>query len=183
MGIVNYDDAQLKIKDWIRDMIRPNALEFVDIVLEQINEKYVIKIDIKSGDRKPYYLASKGRIPDGCFIRTANGVESMDEDMIEHAMMNSYGPKRRELKDIPSLNTDLTFEILKTKLISKGIHINEKTFLKNYNLITEDGRFNKLADLLADENRVGLAVCVFKGKNKVKYLKRNEYGNVSLVYS
>lgn len=73
VGIDSYDDSQIKVKNWIRDLIRPNALEFVDIVLEEIESKYVIKIDIKSGDRKPYYLASKGRVPDGCFIRTANG--------------------------------------------------------------------------------------------------------------
>ena len=58
---------------------------------------------------------------------------------------------------------------------------NDATFLNNFNLLTNDGRYNLLADLLSDENRISLAVCVFKGVDKTEYLMRNEYGNKSLI--
>lgn len=58
---------------------------------------------------------------------------------------------------------------------------NDATFLNNFNLLTNDGMYNLLADLLSDENRISLAVCVFKGVDKTEYLMRNEYGNKSLI--
>lgn len=38
-----------------------------------------------------------------------------------------------------------------------------------------------MAELLANENRASLAACVFKGKDKTDYVRRNEYGNESLI--
>lgn len=183
VGVEDPDGIQLKIKNRIRDNILPYALEFIDIILEQEEGKYFIKIAVQSGSRKPYYLTAEGRTPKGCFIRVGSGIESMDEDMIERIFEVSYAPKRLPLSKIPALNDSFSFETLKSILRLNKTHINEKTFLKNFNLVLENGKFNKLAELLADENRIGIAVCVFKGQDKVDYLKRNEYGYVSLLLS
>lgn len=80
-----------------------------------------------------------------------------------------------------SMRTDLTFRIFKTYLSNNNIHINDETFYKNFNLFAPSGKFNKMAELLADENMESIKVAVFKGTTKVYFLKRNEYGNTSLI--
>ena len=60
--------------------------------------------------------------------------------------------------------------------MSKGFHINDETFNVNYSLLTENGKFNKMANLLADENDVSIKVATFNGSDKTEFVKRNEYG-------
>ena len=81
------------------------------------------------------------------------------------------------------LRDDLTFAKLKQYLTNKGIHINEETFYKNFGLVTADGKFNLLAEILADENMNSIKVAVFKGKDKSEFVKRNEYGYTCLIES
>lgn len=89
----------------------------------------------------------------------------------------------KAIKDIPVLRDDLTFAKLKQYLINKGIHINEETLYKNFGLVTADGKFNLLAEILADENMNSIKVAVFKGKDKSEFVKRNEYGYTCLIES
>lgn len=81
--------------------------------------------------------------------------------------------------ETPVLRNDFSFAKLKNYLISKGIHIADDTFYKNFNLITQDGKFNQMAEILADENLNSVKVAVFKGKDKSQFVKRNEYKPIS----
>ena len=107
----------------------------------------------------------------------------MTEEEIERRYIESLSIHEKAIKDIPVLRDDLTFAKLKQYLISKGIHINETTFYKNFGLVTADGKFNLLAEILADENMNSIKVAVFKGKDKSKFVKRNEYGYTCLIES
>jgi len=46
---------------------------------------------------------------------------------------------------------------------------------------TEDGKYNYLAELLADENDLSIKVARFDGSDKSKILQRNEYGFTCLL--
>lgn len=81
--------------------------------------------------------------------------------------------------ETPVLRNDFSFAKLKNYLISKGIHIADDTFYRNFNLITQDGKFNQMAEILADENLNSVKVAVFKGKDKSQFVKRNEYEPIS----
>lgn len=85
--------------------------------------------------------------------------------------------------ETPVLRNDFSFAKLKNYLISKGIHIADDTFYRNFNLITQDGKFNQMAEILADENLNSVKVAVFKGKDKSQFVKRNEYGYTCLLDS
>lgn len=107
----------------------------------------------------------------------------MTEEQIERRFVESISIPEKAIKDMPILREDLTFAKLKQYLIGKGIHISESTFYKNFGLITADGKFNLLADILADENMNSIKVAVFKGKDKSEFVKRNEYGYTCLIES
>ena len=66
--------------------------------------------------------------------------------------------------------------------LKKGFSINETTFAENFHLLTKDGDYNKMAELLADKNETSIKVVRFKGKEKADGIAlRNEYGEKCLV--
>ena len=67
--------------------------------------------------------------------------------------------------------------MIKFLYTQEGLTINDSTFLKNEELLDEDGNYNIQAELLADENRFSIKVVRFEGNDKgTKILLRNEYG-------
>ena len=87
----------------------------------------------------------------------------------------------KELTDIPSKMSKLTFRELKIYYAEKNLHLNDDTFKENLNLLTSDGKYNMLAELLADKNRVSIKIARFKGKDKSELLEKSEYGYKCLL--
>ena len=79
---------------------------------------------------------------------------------------------------------DLTFNKLFGYYGSKGITLNEKTFVKNLGLMNEDGKYNVLAQLLSDDSHFPVRVSIFTGKNKASDLFAvREFGYNCLLYT
>ena len=86
------------------------------------------------------------------------------------------------LENTESEYQELTFEQLFVYYSVKGITLNKKTFLKNLGLLTTDGKYNMLAQLLSDNPHIPIRFSLFKGKTKASpmYAVR-EFGNMSLL--
>ncbi len=182
VGVNNLDEEQKKIADVITMQILPNPQKYIELGTKFIEGKNVIEIKVTKGDSF-YYIRKYGRSASGCFVRIGTTCRSMTEDEIEQRFTESISIPEKAIKDIPVLREDLTFAKLKQYLISKGIHVSENTFYKNFSLVTADEKFNILADILADENMNSIKVSVFKGKDKSEFIKRNEYGYTCLIES
>ena len=178
-GVENPDETQRQIADRIKNNIRGECLGLYDIVLEKRDSKPVIKLIISSGTEKPYYLKEKGMTPDGCFIRNGSRVESMTVAMIEKAFARRT---RNSLALIPSPHQDLTFEQLHIYYQEHGKRLNEN-FAKNLDLLTQDGKYNLNAFLLADQNSTTIKVAKFAGINKTQLVENEDYGYCSLIKS
>lgn len=162
--------------------IMPNPQKYIKIATRFIDDKSIIEVKVSKGNAL-YYIKKFGRSASGCYVRLGTTCRSMSEEEIEQRYLESISPSENAIKDIPILRDDLTFAKLKQYLISNGIHINEETFCKNFGLVTMDGRYNMLADILADENMNSVKIAVFKGKDKSDFVKRNEYGYTCLIES
>lgn len=182
MGVDNVDETLKNIADIITTQILPNPQEFVEIGTKYVDGKSVVEISAQKGNSL-YYIKKYGRSANGCYIRMGTSCRSMTEEQIERRYIQSVNIPERQIKDIPVLRDDYTFAKFQQYLVSNGIHINEGSFYKNFSLLTDDGKFNILADLLADENMNSIKVAVFKGKDKSQFVKRNEYGNTCLIES
>ena len=87
-------------------------------------------------------------------------------------------------ENTPSDYQDLTFEKLFIYYGAKGLKLNEQTFKKNLGLLTNDGKFNILAQLLSDNSHIPLRVAIFSGKTKSgKLFSVREFGFQCLLYS
>jgi predicted HTH transcriptional regulator len=74
----------------------------------------------------------------------------------------------------------LTFEQLKIYYEGKNLKLNEK-FASNLELLTEEGKYNYVAYLLADSNGTSIKVAKYAGKDKIDLIENNEYGYCSLI--
>jgi len=178
IGVVgNIDKVQLEIKDRIKNNIKPTALGLFDIFIEEYDKKKVIHISIAGGFEQPYYLKSKGMTPEGCYIRVGNSVEKMSEEKINSLFSRRT---RNSLRNIVSPRQDLSFSQLKIYYEEMGYQINDN-FLKQLDLIMEDGKYNYIAYLLSDSNSISIKVATYSGTDAYDLIENEEYGYCSLV--
>ena len=177
VGVENIDLMQLQIKDRIKNNIQPSTLGLFDVIVEKIEDKDVIKVVISSGTEKPYYLRKKGMCPEGCYIRIGSSKEKMTTEMID----NLYAKRvRNSLNKIESPRQDLTFKQLMIYYEGQGIDITNN-FIRNLELVMDNGKYNYNGYLLADENGMSIKVARYAGTNKVDLLENYEFGYCSLI--
>ena len=177
VGVQDVDLTQLKIKDRIKNNIQPSTLGLFDVTVETIENKEVIKVIISSGTEKPYYLRKKGRTPEGCYIRIGSSKERMTERMIEEMFARRI---KNSLKEIESPRQELTFRQLKIHYEGNGMILNDN-FARNLNLLTDEGKYNYNAYLLADENDISIKLVKYLGTSKMELIENQEYGYCCLI--
>lgn len=176
-GLADPDGDQLKIKDRLKNNIRPSALGLFDIVSEERSGKEILKIIVASGPEKPYHLKKYGMSEKGCFIRMGSSAEPMSQKMIDELFAKRT---RNSISKIKAGRQDLSFGQLKIYYEEAGYNLG-KAFAKNLELLTEDGAFNYAGYLLADKNNTSIKVAKYSGKTRTDLIESNEYGRECLV--
>lgn len=88
------------------------------------------------------------------------------------------------IETLESEYQDLSFSSLFAYYGSKGIILNRKTFKHNLGLLTKDGKYNILAQLLSDDSHIRIRVAIFAGKEKSDPLYSvKEFGLMNLLNS
>lgn len=177
IGIADPDAIQLAVKDRLKNNIQPSALGLFDVILEQRDEKHIIKIIVASGSEKPYYLRKFGMSEKGCFIRIGSASEPMPQRMIEDLFARRT---RNSISRIHSPRQDLSFEQLRIYYQEAGFALNDK-FAANLELLIDDGAYNYAAYLLADQNGNSIQVAKYAGTDRVDLLDSKDYGFCCLV--
>ena len=78
----------------------------------------------------------------------------------------------------------MTFNKLFLYFETKGVTLNRRTFKKNLGLLTADGKYNLLAQLLSDDCRLPIRFAVFAGNNKASTMYSvKEFGYTCILYS
>lgn len=160
-----------KIRTRIAELIKPIVIP--KITLESYDEKFIILIEAE-GYNKPYSCSGEYR------IRVGSENKKIDPSIISELVLSN---SITQMENVESINQDLDFEQLKSLYRSHKLTINDKTFYKNTNLLTKNGKFNYLADILADDNNCSIKVVRFNGKDKLEMISRNEFGYKCLLIS
>lgn len=78
----------------------------------------------------------------------------------------------------------MTFDKLFVYYASKGVVLNNTNFKKNLCLLTDDGKYNLLAQLLSDDSHIPIRFSVFSGTSKASTMYSvREFGNTCLLLS
>lgn len=178
-GIEKVDETLKKIADIIATTILPNPQELITVSLEFINQKTIVEVNVKKGNEL-YYIKKYGRSSKGCYIRSGSTCQSMSEKLIATKYLKTL-LRNNDITQIESNKRDLSFKQLKVYYSDMKFNLNDETFERNLSLLTEDGKYNLLAELLSDENRISIKVAKFKGKNKAILLEKSEYGYKCLL--
>lgn len=168
------------ISDIITDQISPRCIDFVHQCREKREDKNVIVIEVRKGNRL-YYIKRYGLSQRGCYIREGSSCKPLEPDEIMARYTASLDIPEKDIAEMPSGRERLSFRILKNYLVSNGFHFNEETFETNLHLRTKKGEYNYLAEILADENDIVINVATFATENKTIYLKRDEFGGKCLL--
>lgn len=80
-----------------------------------------------------------------------------------------------------SVNQELSFSQLKMMYANAGLTLHDDTFKHNLNLLMQNGKYNLMAYILADNNSFSIKIAKFKGKDKTELITRNEYGYKCLL--
>lgn len=90
----------------------------------------------------------------------------------------------KRIENIESDYQNLTFERLFTYYAGRGISLKVETFKKNLGLLTKDGKFNLMAQLLSDDSHITIRVSIFSGKTKASPLfSVKEFGYTCILLS
>ena len=177
VGLDNPHDDMLKITNSLRDSIRPDVMVFISMIIDFINDKQVIVIEVERGTSCPYYLGNKGVRPGGVFIRqgvsTVPASESAILKMIRETSGNRYEIAR-------SVEQDLTFTQTTKYFTEKNIEFG-KSQRKTLGLIGNDNTYTNLAFLLSDQCNHSIKFAAFTGSNKEIFKERNEFAGSVLL--
>ncbi len=88
------------------------------------------------------------------------------------------------MESVEAYSQELTFRKLFLYYEDKGIILNKQNFKKNLNLLTRDGKYNLLAQVLSDDSQIPIRVSIFQGNDKTAPLYSvREFGNNCILNS
>lgn len=165
----------------IQNYLARNLKPSINFRFEELNikDKRVVILIIPSATDIPTSYKEKRFIRIGSSKVNLNAYPKREKDLFK--ILESGIPT---IENTCSKYQDLTFSKLFGYYGSKGIILNEKTFKRNLNLLTEDGKYNILAQILSDNSRLPLRVSIFEGNNKAsKLFSVRDFGFNCILYS
>ena len=175
LGVTNTDKTMREVRDIIRDQILPSTEGLCEIGSLLEGDKMVVSVKVSKGT-KLYYIKKEGRSATGCFYRDGTSSTPMSEEEIERKWKYSVANEDL-LKETPASYSPLTFKQLKIFYDEVGMTLNDDTFASNLGLLTLNGTFNKIAELLSDKNHIGFIYARYNGKDKSSFSETVDFGN------
>lgn len=180
IGVQETDNVLRKISDCITDQIEPSSQGEIttEIIYETILP--VIKVNVKKGIKPLYCIKKYGFSSKGCLIRIGTAYKEMSSEEIQYRYKLQFTNEDYMLQ-VQAKFSPLSFDMMKILLISRGFHVNENSFEASFNFKRNDGTYNLLAELLADQNMIPLIFVKFSGTDKTSISQRSDYGSQSLL--
>jgi ATP-dependent DNA helicase RecG len=172
VGLSDVDNEMNRITSMIRDAIKPDLTMFVKTKAENYEDKRIVRIEIQRGEKKPYYIASKGMKPTGVYIRQGHSIAPVSEEQIRKMIREADGVSYEQLR---SLNQELTFEFCKKEFYNRKVPF-EDAQMKTLGLIrNDDNMYSNSGMLLSDQGTHSIKAAVFQGEAKAVFRDRKEF--------
>ena len=106
-GVANPDEVILQTQNTIRDSITPDIMMFIHSTFTNYEGKTVVKIEVRRGDKRPYFLKGKGIRPEGVYVRQGPSTVPASYDAIRQMLIETSGG---EYEKGVAFEQNLTFE-------------------------------------------------------------------------
>lgn len=149
------------IINWTRDeAIYPNCSNFVDI---SYNEDEILTINITPGDKKPYYLKSKGLTPKGVYIRYGRNKSQASQEEISRMIRER---DNIAFESIISKEQKLSFKTLENKFDEKKLDFAKFNMITSGFIDKKTGLFTNLAFWISDQYNIDTKMAVYQGLDR-----------------
>ena len=175
-------DQYLDYKDEpYQNFLNRNLSPKIELKFEEVlvNEKRVVVLTVGAANDVPTAFNGVRYIRVG-----SSKVDLRDNPKLEKALFKVLENGYPTIVNTESNYQDLTFNKLFMYYGSKGIELRKETFEKNLHLLTKNGKYNILAQLLSDNSQLPLRVSIFEGETKGSNLHSvKEFGFDCILYS
>ncbi len=175
VGVNKVDETLKKISDIITSQIEPNPQEEIQTELKFESKKTLIILKISKGVKNIYCQKKYGFSSHGCVMRIGTTCKEMTSGQIKVRYEKNFYDDEYMIKKSAS-RANLSFKELKFYYADKGFHLEEGSFEVNFNLKNKEGKYNLLAELLADKNSIPFNFVKFNGLDKAAISERSDYG-------
>lgn len=169
-GLTNAKEDLEKLSNKLHDSIEPNIDFLINMRIDTIDKKDIIIIEVLQGTNKPYYLKSKGMVPEGVYIRFGNTSRPSTSEIIRQMIIESTGITFE--KNV-SINQNLTFNYAERLFKEKGLSFGQIE-MKNLGLVTDKGLYTNLGLLLSDECPYTIKMAIYPDNTKKEFLDTKE---------
>lgn len=169
IGVDDVDQIYTRLTNGIRDAIVPDVTMFVRYVLQ---EDKTIKIEVREGSYKPYYLKAKGIRPSGVFLRQGTSSVQASQDMIRQMIKMSDGDNFELMR---SIEQELTFKEASFVFSKLGVDFSVEKFVALGIKNLHDDMFTNLGLLLSDQCKHTTKVAVFSDEDNTEFLDAREF--------
>ena len=169
-GLTNAKEDLEKLSNKLHDSIEPNIDFLINMRIDTIDKKDIIIIEVLQGTNKPYYLKSKGMVPEGVYIRFGNTSRPSTSEIIRQMIIESTGITFE--KNV-SINQDLTFNYAERLFKEKGLSFGQIE-MKNLGLVTDKGLYTNLGLLISDECPYTIKMAIYPDNTKKEFLDTKE---------
>jgi ATP-dependent DNA helicase RecG len=170
IGLEHPDFVMQQISSSIRDGIKPDVSMFTAIDIIREENKYMIKMTIHQGTKKPYYLSDKGLKSSGVYVRSGTSSAPASEDAIRMMIKTSDGDSFESNR---SLIQSLTFTHFQKEMEKRDLEISQMR-MKNLGLLSDDDIYTNLGLLVSDQCAHSIKFAVFQGVDKLVFRDRKE---------
>lgn len=176
VGVENAKEKLDKISNMISDVIEPNMTFNVSLDIKKEENKDIIIIKVLKGTNRPYYIKKYGMTEKGVYLRLGAVNKQATRDDIRQMIMED---NNITFESNISINQNLTFYELEKEFKEQNLSINEVK-MKNIGLINDNNQYTNLAYIVSDQNPFSIKIAVYKDNNKVEFLDRKEFENMSV---
>lgn len=170
VGLTNADFVMQQISNSLRDSVRPDVSMFTKIELLQEENKFLIKLTVSQGTKKPYYLSDKGLKPTGVYVRSGTTSAPASEDAIRMMIKMTDGDS---FENNRSLVQELTFTSLNQEMERRKLEFSEVQ-MKNLGILSADDIYTNMGLLVSDQCQHSVKFAVFQGTDKLVFKDRKE---------
>lgn len=180
IGVSNLDETMLRISDIIANEISPHPENLITVNSFLESGKTIVCIQIRQGVEL-FYIKKYGLCSIGCYKRVGTSSRGMSEKEIANIYRKITFAKI-DISEVLSDQLKRSFSYLEIYYEAKGFHLDKKSMEWNLNLRRKsDGKYNLLANLLADENNISLKIARFRGTDKSQLDEMKDYGYQCLL--
>ena len=170
VGLSDPDDTAKRCVAAVTDKVRPDITMTTKVTVDENGGKPLVIIDVREGDKKPYYIREKGLRAEGVYVRDGTSSVPVTEERFQQMVMNA---KSQTFENQISFVQDLTFDYLRSKFEGQLLTLTDENMESLH--IRKGREYTQLGYILSDQYEQPLKIAAFIDEYRSEFIDRNEF--------